>query len=829
MIRGGTQLKKAYCMELAHPAITSKLYELFIDKITIKKFSTVEKYIENSKWNREYIFIVLNKDSLNELRNSEIKKECYIDVFDLAEKFDKEKRKRLCQNDLILWGVGETAEFFLNTNKDLEIKIFMDSDISKIGTVFHEKKVINPQIVFDNMNLYKNYKIICCSVNYMDSMKRILDGIGWDSDSILGFDEIGNNYLDAVKRVLSPGISDYCIEFVDNKYKEYYDSGNKKVILDDNILSSIRGEYKLNNTGFYEVVNKYGDTQFYAIIRKQNIIFWIKLLFQKWIEKQCIGFYEVYPAIGGIIFDGMNDVGISFVECCKKYDIKYKLIGKTWEIYEGKENIIDKDEANILQNKGWKKISSSNSINDEYMFLYRFIDENYAYACFNAEKYLDENGIASFRISIPYIDIIAHLSEEEEYCNKNGVYPYERPKGKEWEVHLSNIFAEDKQFGVYSGQTWKNRKKKIMDGYTECYVDDKRRHKHIFFVGPCISAQIVHSIKDTIIGNIQMLVGDEYSVVALHFPQEEFGNIERAIKSRFFIKDDIVIFAHFDSDLIPKDKSHFSLNSMMNNRDAERWWFNVPIHLLERGSKKVAEYIYRECIESIPANSKTSDMLCPCMLTRNEEVFIANYLSDKERYIKLTANNGAIVMNCNPFTEGHRYLIEQAASKVNTLYLFVVEEDRSYFSFNDRYEMVKRGVQDIDNIVVLPSGNAILSMRTLPAYFTKEEKQEEKIDASYDLKLFALGIAPAFGIGKRFVGEEPIDKITKQYNCYMKDMLPHYGIELVEIPRKECHGKPISASRVRDSIKSNSIEAIRGLVPNSTYQYLKEFYRMHEE
>lgn len=53
--------------------------------------------------------------------------------------------------------------------------------------------------------------------------------------------------------------------------------------------------------------------------------------------------------------------------------------------------------------------------------------------------------------------------------------------------------------------------------------------------------------------------------------------------------------------------------------------------------------------------------------------------------------SGAIVMNCNPFTKGHRYLIEQALKTVEYLYIFVVEEDKSYFKFQDRLKMVKGG------------------------------------------------------------------------------------------------------------------------------------------
>ena len=61
-------------------------------------------------------------------------------------------------------------------------------------------------------------------------------------------------------------------------------------------------------------------------------------------------------------------------------------------------------------------------------------------------------------------------------------------------------------------------------------------------------------------------------------------------------------------------------------------------------------------------------------------------------------------MNCNPFTLGHRYLIEQASEKVDHLYVFVVEEDKSFFPFSDRIGLVKKGTADLKNITVKPSG-----------------------------------------------------------------------------------------------------------------------------
>ena len=119
-------------------------------------------------------------------------------------------------------------------------------------------------------------------------------------------------------------------------------------------------------------------------------------------------------------------------------------------------------------------------------------------------------------------------------------------------------------------------------------------------------------------------------------------------------------------------------------------------------------------------------------------------------------------MNCNPFTYGHQYLIEYASKQMELVYVFVVEEDRSFFKFCDRYEMVQKGTKDLLNVFVVPSGKWVLSYMTMPVYFEKENKQDIKVDAQLDLEIFGRYIAPALGITKRFVGEEPYDSVTRQ-------------------------------------------------------------------
>lgn len=181
---------------------------------------------------------------------------------------------------------------------------------------------------------------------------------------------------------------------------------------------------------------------------------------------------------------------------------------------------------------------------------------------------------------------------------------------------------------------------------------------------------------------------------------------------------------------------------------------------------------------------------------------------------------GAVVMNCNPFTYGHRHLIEQALKLVDYLIIFVVEEDKSVFSFAERFTFVQQGVRDLDNVMVVPSGPYILSKKTFPEYFIKETGEDMVLHTKQDIMTFAEKIAPQLGITHRFVGEEPLDIVTNQYNQTMKEILPKYGIKVVEISRKAVSGYFISASLARQSLEQGDIERILELLPETTLQIL---------
>ncbi len=195
--------------------------------------------------------------------------------------------------------------------------------------------------------------------------------------------------------------------------------------------------------------------------------------------------------------------------------------------------------------------------------------------------------------------------------------------------------------------------------------------------------------------------------------------------------------------------------------------------------------------------------------------YFANF--DSSRHQKI----GSVVMNCNPFTFGHRYLVEQALKTVDFLILFVVEENRSYFSFAERYAMVRKGVEDLENVMVVPSGPFFASQMTIPEYFNNKQMTADAPEHDeQDAAIFAEEIALPLGIHYRFFGEEPLDAVTNQYNLSMKKILPQYGIEAVVIPRKTVKGEVVSASTVRKCLGKEEVEALDRLLPETTRKML---------
>ena len=220
---------------------------------------------------------------------------------------------------------------------------------------------------------------------------------------------------------------------------------------------------------------------------------------------------------------------------------------------------------------------------------------------------------------------------------------------------------------------------------------------------------------------------------------------------------------------------------------------------------------------------------------------------------------GVVVMNANPFTLGHQYLLEQAAAQVDRLVIIPVKEDVSTFPYAERVAMIKAGVASVTPSIpsvtpsipsvtpsipsVIPSEASVspiivvdgsayqISAATFPTYFLKDLSEAAETQMRLDLDLFARHIAPALGATVRFVGSEPSDPLTARYNTLMQELLP---LKVVEIPRLETPvqvggdapscpaptGHLICASAVRQALEQGSYTRAAALCPESTRPYL---------
>lgn len=207
-----------------------------------------------------------------------------------------------------------------------------------------------------------------------------------------------------------------------------------------------------------------------------------------------------------------------------------------------------------------------------------------------------------------------------------------------------------------------------------------------------------------------------------------------------------------------------------------------------------------------------------------ESCEMKSYLSLLEQHIPDEGVRvGSVAVNCNPITKGHLHLLEHASRSVDKLFIFVIEEDKSYFKFEDRLHLVKESTKHLDNVTVLRGGKFICTELTYPDYFNKDTT-ETKADASMEAWFFCEYIANKLNISKIFLGDEPNCMITKQYNEKMQELLPSYNIEVEIIDRISSNGNVISASNVRKLLKVGDFESIEAIVPKPTLRFLKENY-----
>ncbi|MDK6368928.1 MULTISPECIES: [citrate (pro-3S)-lyase] ligase [Aerococcus] len=202
---------------------------------------------------------------------------------------------------------------------------------------------------------------------------------------------------------------------------------------------------------------------------------------------------------------------------------------------------------------------------------------------------------------------------------------------------------------------------------------------------------------------------------------------------------------------------------------------------------------------------------------------LAAYLADLKAQAPFSEGQrlGAVVMNANPFTKGHRYLIEEALKAVDGLYVFVLSEDQSLFDKATRLNLVRQGTADLDQVYVVETKHYMVSQATFPAYFLKADQSAVKAQAAVDARLFKEKIAPSLGISQRFVGEEPLSPTTDSYNQVMAEIFaPELKLQIIPRRHLDQAGDVISASKVRALLLDGKLEAAQAYLPPASRAFV---------
>lgn len=508
---------------------------------------------------------------------------------------------------------------------------------------------------------------------------------------------------------------------------------------------------------------------------------------------------ESFPDKNIVSFGELNELTYWCFKILRKRNQRYIIKGKYWNYI----NVCGESVNGIKQ---------SEILECNYTLVADFIESQVKKEITKKINDMKQKGINAYKIIIPtYEELNVHgelekIIRNEGFCSASQFIDENVLNRKKWlDIFMKTEFCE-------------TEKELLSDFRPEQYGEEEIT---IYLVGPCIVSGVMSTEKSSLAYMLYQKVKNmSYNVKKIVAAKHDITLIHR-IES-LDIKNNDFIFFITDSCMYQKEADDIDMLDDYNNRPIDQYWFlDEPIHSLRHGNEMIVEKLY-SFIKRNSEQNKVENQYIQIgrpHLNGGQKEELQKYISSI-RFKKDDSAVGCIVMNANPFTQGHLYLVEWAAKEVDKLLVFVVEEDLSEFAFLDRLQMVREGTKYIKNICVIPSGRFILSNQTFGSYFEKDKKQNQKVNAALDIKFFGAYIVPAFGISKRFVGEEPKDTVTRQYNEEMRRELPKYGVEVIEIPRKEVHGNVISATTVRKLYERKEWKDLSYILPDTTMNYL---------
>lgn len=530
--------------------------------------------------------------------------------------------------------------------------------------------------------------------------------------------------------------------------------------------------------------------------------------FDKYIQKKRVSFSWGEEGRKTLQLPELDEFTYIFYKIIRQLKQKYMLTGRYWSYINA-------------ENENNQELGETETLECTYSctieLLQRFVKEKIS----EEINRMRQAGIKAYKVIIPgYNELAVHGKLEEQIRNELGTGVVELRRGGGKQQPNRQFYIEQ----LMKTEQCDSEEELLYSEHPKRYGEEEAT---IYLAGPCVVQGYTTTEKASIAYMLYsrlMAEGMKYNVVRLAKIKSDITLVEEL--QALDLRENDMIFFITDSQQYSVEPDDIYLLEDYDHRRTDEWWFaDAPIHTFRRANEMITDKLYS--IIELQYKRKNDENK---FIQAGRPVLSCAQEEELEKYIRCTERRniealsvGAVVMNANPFTRGHLYLLEKAAAEVEELLVFVVEEDLSEFSFSDRLMMVRKGIAHLGNVRVIPSGKFILSSYTFVSYFEKDKKQDVRVDAALDINFFGTYIVPAFRISKRFVGEEPIDKVTRQYNEEMKRKLPLFGVEVIEIPRKTTGDDIISATVVRRLYREKNWKGLTTYLPDSTLTYLKQY------
>jgi Citrate lyase synthetase len=397
----------------------------------------------------------------------------------------------------------------------------------------------------------------------------------------------------------------------------------------------------------------------------------------------------------------------------------------------------------------------------------------------------------------------------------------------------------------------------VTNGIRNTDASPEKYENEIHFFGPCIVEGICvtdnYTIESYLQRKLNFVFPNRFKVLnhgsATHTPYGSFCNdFFHAMDTTFHEGDYIIILDAFTPNAL-KVLSENNVSIIDERRifdGSENLFLNNTYHCNHIANEIYAEMIYTKLLDVLLTRHKDNlntegKIINSYFVATKKNLSFRDdaFLNDSElqsyceklRKLRITGAEsmkiGSICTQANPFTKGHKALVEYASHIMDHVYLFVAQDSLSDIQFIERFNIAVDAVKELENVTVLSTGFSLSSYKIFPDYFSVAKKKTgfDLTNVWAETRIFAELFCPALGITYRILGEEPLDLYTKKLVEHLSDVLPQYGIQTVIMPRVMTdNNEVISASRVRKLIADKQYESLERYITPYAIDTLKRYY-----